>query len=79
MAEGGRHLTVGLSRSELRLGHAVKEMGRQWAETAPYWRDKARKAFEKEYMDELLLTGRGAVSSMAEIQRFLAQVISECS
>ncbi len=79
MPAGDRHLSIGLSRSELRLGHAFKEMSRQWSETAPYWRDNARKAFEKEYVDELFVAARGAVGSMAEIQRFLSQVIQECS
>jgi hypothetical protein len=73
------HVSIGLSRPVQRIGNAIKEMNHNWAETSPYWKDKARRAFQKAFMDELLLSAKAAMGSMAEIQRFLHQVIQDCS
>ncbi len=78
MAEGEGNLTVGLSRPEQRLSHALKELSRRWDETSPYWRDDARSAFQKAFIDEFIASARGGTSAMTEIQRFLRQAIREC-
>ncbi len=67
-----------ISRADLPLSHALKDITRQWAETSPYWRDEARAAFQKAFIDGLFLSARGAQSAMGEIQRSLGQIIQEC-
>jgi hypothetical protein len=78
MVREDRHLTVGLSHPEERLGQALKELVRQWAETSQYWKDGARQKFQKNFIDELSILSRGAIGSMAEIQRFLGQILQDC-
>lgn len=69
---------VRINRADLPFGNALKEVTRQWAETSPYWRDEARAAFQKAFIEELFLSARGAQSAMGEIQRALGQIIQEC-
>lgn len=69
---------VRLSRADLPLGHALKDVTQQWAETSPYWKDEARAAFQKAFIDELFLSARGALSAMGELQRSLGQIVQEC-
>ena len=70
---------VRISRADLPFGNALKEITRQWSETSPYWRDDARAAFQKAFIDELFLSARGALSAMGEVQRSLGEIIRECS
>ncbi len=70
---------VMLNRADLPFGHALKDVTRQWAESAPYWKDQARAAFQKEFINELFLSARGALSAMSEVQRSLGQMVRECS
>jgi hypothetical protein len=68
-----------LNRADLPFANALKDVTRQWTDTAPYWRDQARAAFEKEFINELFLSARGALRAMSEVQRALGQIIRECS
>ena len=70
---------VGLNRPARRLVNAVKILNQQWAETSPFWKDSARAAFQKEFMDEMFSCSRGGITSMSELENLLTRVIEECS
>ncbi len=69
----------GLSRSEIQLINAMKDMQRNWEATAASWNDQARVDFENEFIQELLPSVKGAVNAITEINRLLSQAIQECS
>ena len=73
---GGR--SVGLNHAEVSFANTLKEMTLHWAETSPYWKDEARVAFQKAFVDDLLSSARGALKAMSETQRFLERIIREC-
>lgn len=70
---------VRLGRPDLPFGHALKDVTRQWADTLPYWKDDARAAFQKAFMDEMFLSSRAALSAMGEIERLLSRIVQECA
>ncbi len=69
----------GLSHSDRQLISAMKDLERDWEQTASEWRDQARAEFQKEFMDDLVPSVRGAVNGITELNRILMQAIKECS
>lgn len=67
-----------LSHSEIILASAVRDLQRNWAETAAGWRDAARADFEKTYLNELLPAAKTAADAMGEITRLLEEAVREC-
>ena len=68
-----------LSNSDRQLINALKEMHRQWEETASSWRDQARADFDKEFIQELGPVAKASIAAIGEIDRLLKQAIQECS
>jgi hypothetical protein len=57
----------------------MNDLIRDWEIAGAEWRDHARKAFEEDFIEEVLSGGRAAVRSMVEITQLLRRVVRECS
>lgn len=71
MSASGGHAAI--------LTRAMHDLMAVWDQTAPVWRDDARKSFDRDYVQNLLPAVRGASNAIQEIERFLHQVRKECS
>ena len=69
----------GLNSSDRLVINALKDLQRQWEETAAQWRDQARADFEKDYIQDLQPLAKSAIAAMGEIDRMLKQAMQECS
>ena len=69
---------IGLNHAEVGFSDTLKELSRHWGETSSFWRDEARTAFQKAFVNDLLASGRAALKAMVEIQKLLGQIIREC-
>ncbi len=61
------------------LSGALKEFMVHWEQTAPYWKDEARTAFAKEFLEELVPAIRAASNAAQQIEELLRQVHRDCS
>jgi hypothetical protein len=68
-----------VSHPELRLTSARSDFQKAWRASAAGWRDGARAQFEKEYIDELMVTARTTATAMAELTNLLKRVMRQCS
>ncbi len=69
---------IHLNRSETQLNRAAQDLVRRWDATAPHWRDQARAAFEKDFLEPLLPAAKNAARAMADVTQFLEQARREC-
>ena len=67
-----------VNQGELILQGALDDLKRDWMITGSGWRDKARQDFEKEFIDEMLTAGTGAVRAMTELTLLMRRVVREC-
>jgi hypothetical protein len=67
-----------ISQGELILQGALDDLKRDWQIAGAGWHDKARKDFEKEFIDELLPAGAQAVRAMTELTLLMRRVVREC-
>ena len=69
----------GLSNAEMQLINALKDLHRQWDDTATNWHDKARADFNADYIEDVTPPVKAAINAMMEINRMLSQAVQECS
>jgi hypothetical protein len=66
------------SDSEALLAKAMEDLNLHWQSSAGAWNDKARKDFEKQYLEELRMTVKRAQQAMRNINTLLRQVARDC-
>ena len=69
---------MNLSHVEGRLSGYSKEFERQWRNSDQEWRDRRRLEFEKANVDELRMSLKTCMDSMAELTNILDAVIKKC-
>jgi hypothetical protein len=57
---------------------AMEDLTRHWDRTSGVWRDEARAEFEKIYLDELVLSVKGAANAMQRVRELLRRAEKEC-
>jgi uncharacterized protein YukE len=66
------------SDPESLLAQALEHMNRHWMRTSSGWNDKARIAFEKEYIDEFKQAVKRSQHAMRNVLALLRQIRKEC-
>ncbi len=69
---------AGLGNNEVVLSTAVKDVLRHWDHAAEGWKDQARREFERDYIEALIPTAKGAVTAMTQIRILLQKAMSQC-
>ncbi len=68
-----------LSHSDALLAETMRELKRRWEGTSSGWRDKAREAFGKEYIDDVIPAVKMSINAAGKINQILGRAIRECS
>jgi len=66
------------SASGARLAALTKELLGRWRQTREYWLDDKAREFEERYILELESTARSAASSIANLEKVLRKIRSDC-
>ena len=72
-------MAISLSDSDTTLGRAVDDLNKRWQATSDAWQDRAREDFEKEHLEEMIMSVKKAQQAMRTIAGLLHEVIRECS
>ena len=56
----------------------TKELSVQWEQTKEYWRDAKSQEFERQYMDELMVSVDRAATVMEQLDQLLAKIRRDC-
>ena len=66
------------SASGARLAALTKELLGRWRQTREYWLDDKAREFEERYMLELESTARSAAASIANLEKVIRKIRSDC-
>ena len=67
------------SQADLMMLEALNELEHDWGAVRVDWRDKARDAFEEEFLAEMMPAVRTAATAVAELTLLMKRVVRECS
>jgi len=68
-----------VSHDEVILAKALHDLEREWSIACLYWKDEARRRFEKEFLDELIPDVRRAADAISRTNQILHRAVKECS
>jgi hypothetical protein len=66
------------SASGARLAALTKELLGRWRQTREYWLDDKAREFEERYVLELESTVRSAANSIANLEKVIRKIRSDC-
>jgi hypothetical protein len=66
------------SASGARLAALTKELLGRWRQTREYWLDDKAREFEERYMLGLESTARSAAASIANLEKVIRKIRSDC-
>ena len=69
---------MSLSGSRGRISAITRELWARWQDTKASWRDDRSAAFERQYLQELLIQVDKSVTVMEKLDELMSRVRKEC-